>query len=36
MEIVVSLLLVEDDPTIRDALAPFVNQHGWELRWALT
>lgn len=34
MEIVVSVLLVEDDPTIRDALVPFVAQRGWELRWA--
>lgn len=35
MEMVVSVLLVEDDPTIRDALAPFIAaRHGWHLRWA--
>ncbi|GAC1307811.1 MAG: response regulator transcription factor [Vulcanimicrobiaceae bacterium] len=31
---VVSVLLVEDDPTIHDALAPFVAGRGWELRYA--
>ena len=34
MEGVVSVLLVEDDPTIRDALDPFIARAGWTLRWA--
>ncbi len=28
------VLLVEDDPSIRDAIAPYVQREGWELRWA--
>ncbi len=31
---VATLLLVEDDPAIYDAIAPYVHREGWELRWA--
>ncbi|TAM59544.1 response regulator transcription factor [bacterium] len=30
----ISLLLVEDDPSIYDTLAPYAGREGWELRWA--
>ncbi len=30
------VLLVEDDPTLVDALAPYISQRGWELRWTRT
>jgi DNA-binding response OmpR family regulator len=29
-----TLLLVEDDPSIYDTIAPYVHREGWELRWA--
>jgi two-component system response regulator BaeR len=30
------VLLVEDDPTLVDALAPYLSQRGWELQWTRT
>ena len=30
------VLLVEDDPTILDALEPYTSRWGWELRWTRT
>ncbi len=29
-----TILLVEDDPAIRDTIAPYLRREGWELRWA--
>jgi len=29
-----ALLLVEDDPSIYDTIAPYVQREGWALRWA--
>jgi two-component system response regulator BaeR len=33
---IASVLLVEDDPTIFDAIEPYTHRRGWELRWART
>lgn len=33
MEILIRILLVEDDPSVADAVSPYIRKAGWELRW---